>query len=490
MLFNIFKSEIKYQLKNITFYLLIVVVLMFHFTQFGRTPSRFEILEKPKRIYSQGISEASSHYELILFTIDKLEHDMNNGYTLKKSSTETSKVELSSEQIDAIRNVYIDLKDNIDNGKITDKNISDYEGFNESGLVKKLNELDNLLGGGTYYSFENISDIDDVFPKFISQDDKFEYIKEDLIQKVEFDLLCEYTLKYPLGIAKKYVLNEEQKKELKKYSLELKEQSTVNGLIEVINKIDTLLEGGSMYNTEQVKFYGDSNETEKEYYDKMDKMINKDKITGGFGRLFSDYIGIPVGFFTAFIAAYILIRDKKNNIMETIYTKKFSPFSYVMGKYLAVSVLMYAVVLLVAGYVTVDFCREFALNGIEIDIWIFIKYATIWILPTILFVNALAMTTSVIFQNGLIVIIIQFVMWQINISSGLIGKFKLTEYIIRYNTEYGYEYFVENYSKFITNRIFYVLISFVLVGICSIIFEKRRGNINGGVMDKFKFFKA
>ncbi|WBW98900.1 ABC transporter permease [Oceanirhabdus sp. W0125-5] len=492
MLFNIFKREIKHQLKNITFYLFMFVILMFHFTQFGKAPSRFEVMEKPKKNYSKNIYEPSSHYEFLLFTIDKLDHDSDKGYTLKKSSYGSSTLELSLEQNKAIKSTYEFIKSEIDNGRITEENIKGYYEFSNSDVFKRLNELDKLLGGNTYYTLENMMFIHRLFPNFIREEEKFKYVKKDIVDKLQRDLLCGYTYKYnnPLALAKKYTFNDKQKNQITKYIEELKNQDNMAGLIETTSKIDTLLEGGSQYTADDIEAYSTLNETEKEYNDKMEKLIKKDKITGGFAREFCDYTNIAVGFFTAFIAAYILIRDKKNNIMETIYTKKFSPFAYVIGKYLAVSALMYGVILLLAGYVTIDFYREFALNGIEIDLWIFFKYATIWLLPTILFVNALTMIISVIFQNGLIAIIVQFILWQINVTSELIGKFNLTEYIIRFNTAYQYDYFMNNYSKFLANRGFYVIISIILVIICSIIFEKKRGNINGGIKGKFKFFKA
>jgi hypothetical protein len=135
---------------------------------------------------------------------------------------------------------------------------------------------------------------------------------------------------------------------------------------------------------------------------------------------------------------------------------------------------MIGVEFLLAGYTTYNIYTRFD----NIDYLAFIRYSIIWILPTITLVTSLAYLLQVIFNNGIVPIIVQFAYWFYSISFSN-NQYGLTKYIIRYNVISSNTDYQKVARQIMINRGVILAIS-MLISVLSVwIFEKKRGNICG-----------
>ncbi len=199
-----------------------------------------------------------------------------------------------------------------------------------------------------------------------------------------------------------------------------------------------------------------------------------EKVTGAYARLFSDYMGIAVGFFAIFIAGFALVKDKRYKAMEMIYTKPISSSKYVLSKYLGNVILMLAVILLIALYTTYDFHTQYD----QIDYFAFFKYTLTWILPTIMMVTSIGYLIQVISGNGIVPIIVTFAYWYYSMPFSS-NQYHITRYIIRYNDVSTLAKYQEVASAIMVNRLVITGASIILLIAAMWIFEKKRGNICG-----------
>lgn len=219
-------------------------------------------------------------------------------------------------------------------------------------------------------------------------------------------------------------------------------------------------------------------EEKKEY----EAILKEDKVTNSYARLFADYIGIGLGFFMVFVTAFTLVRDKRYGSNELIYTREVSSLKYVGGKYLADVITALIIVLVVAGHATWLFHGFSKLTGDSISYTAFYKYTILWILPTIMFVASLSYVLQVVFDNGIVPIIIQFIYWMYSID---IHNNQITKYIIRFNEIAPYSQFQPLEHTIFVNRIFYTLLSIVLLFVAVKLWDRKRGMLDDG----FKIIK-
>ena len=167
---------------------------------------------------------------------------------------------------------------------------------------------------------------------------------------------------------------------------------------------------------------------EKAYNDVMEK----DKFTNAYGRLFADYMGITAGFFPVFLSAFIFIREKKKKDYEKIYSSKVSFTKYILAKYIGICICIMGCYFILATYTTLAYLK-FALDtNSVIDRMAIYKYTFAWIGPTVLFTTAFGMLISAIFNNPIAAIIVQLILCFSSIQN-LIGQYGLTKYVIRFN---------------------------------------------------------
>lgn len=317
---------------------------------------------------------------------------------------------------------------------------------------------------------------------------------------------------YPIGFVKNVRLNEgDQKrieeivretagmsiKELEKqsedYYKEQQEQQTELGYIKLMpiepvqdlayaqfmklmEEVDNILGGGSSYSKESVLANASEPMTYEDALEEYYNLIEKDQISGGYARLFCDYMGIALGILTVFVAVTRGLRDRRAGMQELIFSRKASAFQIVVGRYCSMVVMMLLPVLILSLF-TLSECI-FTAKSIQVSVnyTAFVVYSFGWLLPTIMIVTALGMFLTELTDTA-IAVFVQGIWWFASIF-GSIGNLSNGMYgwnlIPRHNSTKGYTVFIENFETLAANRLLYVVAALALTGATVLIYGKKR----------------
>lgn len=247
---------------------------------------------------------------------------------------------------------------------------------------------------------------------------------------------------------------------------------------ELMDEADRILGGGSNYskeyrekNTEIPKTYEDAC---KEY----EMLIEKDRLTGGYARLFSDYMVIFLGILPVFLSVTRGLRDRRAMMQELIYTRKCSSFAIVAGRYLAM-VVMLTIPVLLLSLVPLYKCISYAgTAGISIDMLAFVKYVFGWQLPTIMTVTGVGMFLTELTDTAAAVLV-QGAWWFVTVFSG-ISNLKGGNYgfnlVPRHNTPMNWQGFHDGFAQLAANRLLYAAAGIVLMILTVLVYtQKRKG---------------
>ena len=258
-------------------------------------------------------------------------------------------------------------------------------------------------------------------------------------------------------------------------------QVTYEHFKELMRKMEAIIgEKGSQYSPEMmITYFGMSEMTYEEALEEYNQTINQDKVTGGFARLFCDYMGLALGLYPVFLVVIIWMKDRMSNATELIYSRKISSTKLVLSRYLAGITMVLIPVLLLSIESLVPLISFGAKNGIQIDCFAYIKYIVWWLLPEVMVVCAIGMFFTLLTDSP-IAIVLQFLWWMVDKgATGLSGDTKLTTLMIRHNTLRGYETIQEDLQIIWMNRLLMagIGILFVVLSIW-VLTSKRKGKIN------------
>lgn len=239
-------------------------------------------------------------------------------------------------------------------------------------------------------------------------------------------------------------------------------------------------EKGSQYSTEMmITYFGMSEMTYEEACEEYNQTINQDKVTGGFARLFCDYMGLVLGLYPIFLVVAIWLKDGKGNAAEVIYSRKISSVRLVVLRYLASITMILIPVLLLSLESLIPLISFGAENAIQVDYFAYMKYILWWLLPEVMAVCAIGIFFTLLTDSP-IAIAVQFLWWMVDKGvTGLSGDTKLTTLMIRHNTLRGYEIIKGQFQMICMNRLLMagIGILFVILSIWVLSF-KRKGKIN------------
>ncbi len=142
---------------------------------------------------------------------------------------------------------------------------------------------------------------------------------------------------------------------------------------ERFKKLMQLMEGiigekGSQYSHEMmVAYFGMSEMTYEEALQEYNQTIYQDKVTGGFARLFCDYMGLELGLYPIFLVVIIWMKDRMSNAAGLIYSRKISSTKLVISRYLAGITMVLIPILLLILESLVPLISFGAKNGIRVD---------------------------------------------------------------------------------------------------------------------------
>lgn len=245
---------------------------------------------------------------------------------------------------------------------------------------------------------------------------------------------------------------------------------------ELMDEADRILGGGSNYGEgsrggREPKTYEDAL---KEYQE----LTEKDRLTGGYARLFCDYMGIMLGILPVFLAVARGLRDRRSGMQELIYSRKGSSAAIIFGRYAAMLAMLLIPVLLLSLPLLAQCLRYASSAGITADPWAFVKYTFGWLMPTVMAVTAVGMFFTELTDTALGVLV-QGVWWFVSVFTGadtLHGGMYGWNLIPRHNTVMNYAGYQEGFEQLAANRLMYVLLALVLAVLTTYIYSlKRKG---------------
>lgn len=326
----------------------------------------------------------------------------------------------------------------------------------------------------------------------------------ELIMPAAFNSLYnEFTaneyIAYPIGFYKNVKLNETDKEKMAEIISTLS-RVPVNDLLTSANSIevtlsddisyeefkecmkqaDDLIGGGSNYSENNLLNYSYVAITYEEAVTNYNLIVNEDKFTGAYARLFCDYVGIILSILPVFIAVAICLKDKQAKMNNLIYARKISSFKLILSRYFAVviSVMLPTVILAYISNSTV--WGQY--SGMTLDYLAPLKYAFGWLMPSVMIAAAIGMFFTELTGTP-IAIAIQALWWFIDLNAGvgrLRGVHTLFELTPRHNSLGNTQIFLDEFHTLVTNRLIIAGAALLLVAATVIIYEqKRRGKFSG-----------
>lgn len=245
---------------------------------------------------------------------------------------------------------------------------------------------------------------------------------------------------------------------------------------ELMAKAEEIIGSGSNYSMDMLlEYYGQVEMTYDEAMNEYNKTIYDDKVSTAFARLFCDYMTRVLGLYPIFIVAVFWLKDRRNKMNEIINSKKINTVKLITARTLAILTAVMLPVVILSFESLIPLMGYSADTGIAIDIFAFIKYILWWLLPTVMVVTGLGTFLSILTSTP-IAILVQFVWWFIDSAiTGLSGDTRLYTLMIRHNTLNGAELIQQDFNIICLNRGIMIIVSFILICLSIVIYNKKRG---------------
>lgn len=317
---------------------------------------------------------------------------------------------------------------------------------------------------------------------------------------------------YPIGFYKTVKPNEEEQKRIGEIVAEttgLKSKDEINSALEMENpenlivlgsvpiqptngltyerfeelaeEVDDILGGGSYYAKDNLKSNARTPKTYEQALDEYKDLTEKEHLTGGYARLFSDYMGIMLGILPVFLVVTRGMRDRRSHMQELIASRKASSAVIIASRYFSMLLMLMLPILLLSCIPLAECISSAAGSGIHIDYFAFVKYSFGWLLPTMMIATAVGMVLTELTDTALGVLV-QLIWWFLSIfgsMSSMSGGRYGFDLVPRHNTVYAYQAFQEGFSELAANRVLYVVLSLLLVALTIVFYSlKRKGRLD------------
>lgn len=340
--------------------------------------------------------------------------------------------------------------------------------------------------------------------------------KTDIMERTLADLFMEtyhnsYAT-YPMGFYKQVVLSEEEQDSIKKiiedcaqrdwesleqamdehYSsydqstmegamqamtedrIEVKKELSYDTFCEKMEQVCRIIGKGSSYEKGRLDFGVDIPSTYETAQKEYNGIIEKDKVTGAYMRLFCDYAGIVLAVLPIFLGVTRGLRDKRSQAAQVIYARNASAGMIQGSRYLANVCMAFLPVLIVSFVLQLPWQYQARTLEVKADTLAFLKYDVIWLLPEIMIVLAVSFFITELTEN-VISIFVQVFWAVISLFSavGLVGGFGF-KLVTRWNELGGSVLYEQQKSQLYCNRGFYFVLSLVLFALTCLVYEKKR----------------
>lgn len=270
-------------------------------------------------------------------------------------------------------------------------------------------------------------------------------------------------------------------------ALSIKRGLSYEAFVTQMDLADRMLGGGSSYAPESLPSFGRTPMTYEDAVKSYELVRDKDKFTGAYARLFSDYSVIVLSVLPVFLSVALCLRDRRLNISQIIYTRSMCSGKIILLRYGAVVISALAPVLLFAYISNISVWGMY--DGAVLDYLAPLKYTLGWLLPSVMISAAVGMffteltgTPAAIFLQGL--------WWFIDINTGIRIKGAYPLYLLapRHNNLEKTAHFNEYFQSLVLNRLFFAAAAAALVLCTVMIYEmKRKGRLKS--YEGFKGFK-
>lgn len=245
---------------------------------------------------------------------------------------------------------------------------------------------------------------------------------------------------------------------------------------------DNLIGGGSYYSDAYLKSrFGAVPITYEEAATQYQLTESVDKYTGGYARLFSDYMLVCcLGIIPVLLAVVMCLKDKQSKMSPLIYSRKISSCKLIFARYAAIIISIMIPVIILAYISNISVWNWY--SGMSLDYLAPLKYSLGWIMPTVMMAAAVGMVFTELTGTP-VAIIIQGLWWFIdmNISvKSIYGGYSLFALSPRHNSVKYTDILVNNFNVLVANRILFTTLSLILVIITVIIYELKRRGVLGG----------
>lgn len=258
------------------------------------------------------------------------------------------------------------------------------------------------------------------------------------------------------------------------------ESLTYERFTELMTEADKIIGGGSYYGPKEIsRFYSRVPKTYEEALAEYNHLIYDEKVTGAYARLFCDYAGIDLAVMPVFVAAALVSLDRKFRVSDLIYSRKISSVKLVFTRFAALVAVMLIPVAVTVVMANISVSSRYP--DVTADMLAIPKLAVVWLVPNVLLAAAVGMFVTEI-SSPILAVFVQGAWWMASLTSAneLTGEISSFTLICRHNSLYKYEAFERTLNLFTFNRIFYTVLSLVLVGLTAAVYElKRRGIWNG-----------
>ena len=264
--------------------------------------------------------------------------------------------------------------------------------------------------------------------------------------------------------------------------LTVKSSLTYERFTEIMGEIDNLLGGGSEYQTDSLVYtYSRVPMEPEEVSTAYRTFLNEDKITQALARLYSDYMGIDLALLPVFVSAAFTAADRRRRMAELVYTRKISSAKLIFTRYSALICMMFIPVLLTMIIALLQALTLF--QGQTTDMAAMFTLPVFWLLPNLMTASACGMLLTEIFSAGT-AIAVQAVWAFTNLMAGglqLYGNISKFTLICRHNAVTHRDLFLQTYSDFVFNRIFYTALPLAAIALTACVYSLKRGGRFHGI---------
>lgn len=269
--------------------------------------------------------------------------------------------------------------------------------------------------------------------------------------------------------------SEEKLWEISTFQIIPAESITYEKFLKEMKKIDEMLGGGSRFSQKRIESEAKEEMTYEQAKEEYEKIIEKDKVSGAYARLFCDYFGILLAILPVFLAVTRAVRDRRAKAQEVIASKEISSASLILIRYFAVvtAAMIPVFILSISPALQASYVAKSL--GISGDFLLYGKYLVGWLLPSILF----SVSTGFFFTEligGTFSILIMGMYWLISLFQSaykLIGSVGWNV-IPRFNSLGQRGIYESIFPELVANRIFYAALSILLIFVTVVIYDKKR----------------